>query len=239
MRAIRKRGHGGFQLNQSHASPPATPAQATSRWSSFGHQAAVLETLSDEQYQLCCYSELRPDLAGLGYHIEHVENKRQNPARTFDYANLAASALNSRDDLGAFAAQGQEVFGGHAKGKSAGVDLARFVSCHQADCQRHFFYLSDGRVVPARRLSARERDRAEYTIDLLNLNSPYLITRRRRWWQELDMLFEDHAAKGWSFADLASIDLVPRNGRLSQFFSLTRQFFGPIAEQVLQLHAIT
>jgi len=58
----------------------------------------VLQALLDEQYQLCCYSELRADQEGLGYHIEHLENKSQAPARTFDYSNLAASALRG-DDL--------------------------------------------------------------------------------------------------------------------------------------------
>ncbi len=33
---------------------------------------------------------------------------------------------------------------------------------------------------------------------------------------------------------LASIDLVPRGKQLSPFFSLTRNFFGEIAEEVLK-----
>ncbi|WP_031597388.1 retron system putative HNH endonuclease [Ferrovum myxofaciens] len=237
MRAITKQGNGGYHLNQSHANPPTTPQQATSRWSSFSHKAAVQQSILNEQYQLCCYSEMRSDEEGLGYHIEHVENKSQNPARTFDYRNLAASALDSSNDLAAFKAQGHEVFGGHAPGKRDSVDLARFVSCHQLDCRRYFAYLSDGRVVPAGNLNAQEQDRAQYTIDLLNLNSPYLITRRRQWWDELDQLFQEHQTKGWSLPDLASIDLLPRNERLSRFFSLTRQFFGQLAEHTLQQHA--
>lgn len=237
MRAITKQGNGGYHLNHSHTNPPTTPQQATSRWSSFAHKAAVQQSLLDEQYQLCCYSELRADEEGMGYHIEHVENKSQNPPRTFDYSNLAASALDSTNDLSAFKAQGHEVFGGHAQGKRDAVNLTRFVSCHQSDCRRFFAYLSDGRVVPTSTLSNQDRDRAQYTIDLLNLNSPYLITRRKKWWDELDQLFQEHQAKGWSLADLASIDLVPVNHKLSRFFSLTRQFFGQIAEQALQQHA--
>lgn len=237
MRAITKQGTGGHHLSQSHANPPVTHAQAISRWGSFAHKAHVQQCLLDEQYHLCCYSELRADEEGLGYHIEHVENKSQNPARTFDYTNLAASALNSANDLKAFKAQGHEVFGGHAAGKQQAVDMTRFVSCHQSDCRRFFAYLSDGRITPALGLSAQDFDRADYTITLLNLNSPYLITRRRQWWDELDQLFQEHQTKGWSLPDLASIDLVPRNQRLSRFFSLTRQFFGQLAEQALQQHA--
>lgn len=237
MRSITKHGNGGHHLSQSHCCPPQTPLQAASRWGSFGHKATVQQSLLDEQYQLCCYSELRADEEGLGHHIEHVENKSQNPPRTFDYANLAASALDSASDLSAFKAQGQEVFGGHAQGKQGPVDLTRLVTCHQADCRRYLAYLSDGRVVPAQSLNLQEQDRAKYTIDTLNLNSPYLITRRRQWWSELDELFQEHATKNWSLPDLAGVDLVPVNQQLSRFFSLTCQFFGQVAEQVLQQHA--
>lgn len=237
MRTITKERSGGYQLSQAHANPPQTPQQATSRWHNFRHKEPLLAVLLEEQYHLCCYSELRADQEGLGYHIEHVENKSQNPLRTFDYANLAASALDSLGDLSAFAAQGQEVFGGHAVGKRQAVDHKRFISCHQPDCQRFFAYLSDGRVVPKLGLTALERDRAQYTIDTLNLNSPFLVTRRRQWWDELDLLYQQHLRDDWSLPDLAAIDLLPTAGKLSRFFSLTRQFFGPIGEQVLHQQA--
>lgn len=242
MRHIRKQGVGGYHLNQSHANPPQTDQEATSRWSSFGHKRDVLGYLLTEQYQLCCYSELRADQEGLGYHVEHVENKSQHPQHTFDYCNLAASALRS-DDLGPFVAaqpvvqQPQAVFGGHAPGKQRAVDMQRFVSPHQADCIRFFAYLSDGRIVPADGLDAGDEDRADYTIDLLNLNSPYLITQRKNWWDELDKLFSEHIDDDQDLHCLAGIDLVPRHASLSPFFSLTRQFFGRIAEDVLQQDA--
>lgn len=236
MRAIQKQGSGGYHLQQAHANPPQTHAEATSRWSSFGHKITVMERLLDEQFHLCGYSELRADQEGLGYHIEHVENKSQNPSRTFDYTNLAACALRS-DDLGVFKARGDEVFGGHARGKAGTngpIDMVRFVSPHQPNCRRYFAYLSDGRVVPAVGLSPADEDRARYTIDTLNLNSPFLIIRRQQWWDELDELFQEHVANGWSLLELASVDLTPVGGKLSRFFSLTRQFFGAVAEQTLQ-----
>ncbi len=234
MRAVSKLGGGGYHLARAHANPPLTGAQATSRWSSFGHKDYVMANLLEEQFQLCCYSELRADQEGLGFHIEHVENKSQNPSRTFDYTNLAASALR-HDDLPAL--NRGEAFGGHAVGKQQACDMARLVSCHQPDCARYFAYLSDGRVVPSLALGAAEVDRAQYTIDLLNLNSPFLITRRRQWWAELDLLFQEHVNKGWSVSDLAAVDLAPTHGALSRFFSMTRQFFGAVAEQVIQTQA--
>lgn len=237
MRAISKQSGGGYHLNKAHATPPTTAEQATRGWGHFKHKEDILQSLLAEQYHLCCYSELRADELGLGYHIEHVENKSQNPARTFDYSNLAASALHS-SDLQTFKAQQDEVFGGHAPGKQGDVDRSRFVSCHQADCSRYFAYLSDGRVVPMIHLTPAEQACARYTIELLNLNSGYLVTLRQQWWDELDHLFETHQKQGWSLADLASVDLLPVNQRLSRFFSLTRQFFGQIAEDVLQQHAL-
>ncbi len=107
----------------------------------------------------------------------------------------------------------------------------------QPDAARFFAYLSNGLVEPARALDVADQERAEYTIDLLNLNSPFLVSLRRDWWDELDALFFEHQAKGWSLMDLAAVDLLPQGARLSRFFSLTRQFFGPVGERVLQQRA--
>lgn len=233
MRTIQKQGRGDFSLQQAHAHPPHTPEQAQTRWRSFKDKHALQDRLLAEQYALCCYTELRADQEQLGYHIEHVENKAQNPGRTFDYSNLAASALQSQD----LARLKHEAFGGHAPGKQSGVSMQAFVSPHQSDCARFFHYLSDGRVVPAMDLNETDTARARYTIELLNLNSPFLITRRRQWWRELEACFEEHWTQDWDLACLAAIDLVPSQGQLSRFFSLTRGFYGPLGEQVLHQQA--
>ncbi|MEY4211519.1 MAG: hypothetical protein RLZ92_1900 [Pseudomonadota bacterium] len=233
MRAITPSTGSLFHLSNAHANPPATDAQATSRWSSFGHKSVVLESLLSDQYGLCCYSELRADLEGLGYHIEHIQPKSMYPGFTFHYSNLAASALTS-DDLNHPDIIQEQAFGGHAR--QSQYD-AKFISCHDADCARYFAYLSDGRIIPSIGLNQTDTERAEYTIKLLNLDCPYLRNRRRRWFDELDQLFTEHQAKNWNLSDLASIDLIPTNHKLSSFFSLIRQFFGPIAENVLQQQA--
>lgn len=242
MRPVTKQGTGGFHLDQSHNRPPQNAEQADSRWSHFAHKPDVMARLLHEQYHLCCYSEFRADQEGLGYHIEHVENKSQNPARTFDYGNLAASALDSSNGIRQLKKETpsdpEEVFGGHASGKQATCNQALFVSCHQPDCARYFAYLpSDGRVVPSEKLNDHDKAKADYTIRLLNLNSPFLVTRRRQWAEELKSLFEDHAAQGWSLPHLAQVALLPTNDKLDRFFSLTRQFYGSLAEQTLTLHA--
>ncbi|WP_370557635.1 retron system putative HNH endonuclease [Edwardsiella tarda] len=215
--------------------PPQTDTQATSRWSSFGYKALVQSRLLNQQYHLCCYSEVRADLLRLEYHIEHIENKSQVPQRTFDETNLAASALSS-DKLPLLVKD--DVFGGHALGKQKQVDMAQFVHCYQVDCARYFAYLSDGRVVPSAHLNPSESARAQYSIDLLNLNSAYLVDLREQLWLELEQLEEQHRANGWDIHYLLLFDLVPtEHNQLSPFFSLTRQFFGQAADELLRSEA--
>lgn len=242
MKHIDKQGAGSHKLQKAHANPPNSPEQATTDWHRFRRHKAVLlnDHLLPEQYGLCGYSEVDAEMLRLGFHIEHVENKSQNPARTFDYYNLIASAFSSEEGLPLAKAQNWELFGGHASGKQGHptpVDMTRLVSPLLPDCARFFAYLSNGTVEPQLNLNTQDSARARYTIDILNLNSPFLVSRRQEWWEELDALYEDHLPRGWSIDDLASVVLLPRNQRLGQFFTLTRQFFGPVAERLLMLQA--
>lgn len=237
MRHVKKREHYGHFLQQANANPPQTPQEATSRWGRFGHKSEVLDFLLDEQYALCCYSETRADELNIDYHIEHIENKRLNPTRTFDASNLAASAISEKNaKLLSSTSSGEtkNLFGGHAPGKQKSVDMADFVSPHQEDCSRFFTYLSDGRIVPAHKLDEHEKKRAAYTIDLLNLNSPYLIVQRRKWWDELDELLEDHTDERADISFLVRISLVPCQGRLYPFFSITRSYFRKLSDDILR-----
>lgn len=236
MRHVIKTRRGTDALLTANENPPQDSDQSTRRWRNFRRDKADLMTLLlNEQYHLCCYSEIRADLRGLGYHIEHVENKSQQPGRTFDYQNLAASALDSENGLHQF---GINAFGGHSRGKQEAVDMAKFIHCHLPDCSRYFAYLSDGRIVPADELNAQEMESAEYTIDLLNLNSGFLQTERRNHWEELEQFFDEHIEKVWDLHQLLQLELVPSSDhKLHEFFSITRQFFQQEAEQVLHIHA--
>lgn len=234
MRAISKNlAHLGYRPLAGRA-PPVSPEAAETAWRKFGGKPSVLHALLQEQFYLCCYSEIRADQAELGYHIEHVENKSQNPSRTFDPGNLAASAIHS-DELPQFKPEGgpEITFGGHAPGKRLACDMQRFVSCHQPDCASYFVFLSDGRMLPRAAPGSVEYERAQYTLDVLNLNSAYLVNRRRRWWQELQaaLAHADEDLAQWTV--LAKQHLLPEQGKLYSFFSLTRQFFGEVGERVL------
>lgn len=222
---------------------PTTSDEATRTWDKFGSKTSVLNALLAEQYHLCCYSEVRADEEELGYHIEHVENKSQNPARTFDPNNLAASAIHSDFGFARLKLQpdglNKNLFGGHASRKAQDVDMTQFIHPHQANSSTFFQYLSDGRIIahPDLGRSTPAHDHAEYTITQLNLNSPYLMTLRKNWWKELNAQADVSKLGPESLSQLAQTDLLPTNGKLSRFFSLTRQFYGPLAEQVLTLHA--
>ncbi len=229
MRPIKKQGERICYLSKANERPPTTASDAKRRWSSFRHKREIKDLLLCEQFRLCAYSEIRSDREGMDYHIEHVRPKSQFPADTFLYANLVVSALS---DVGLQALRTEEVFGGHAKGSD--YDGQLFLSCLNPDCSRFFAYFSDGRVEPANGLDPAEQDKARYPRDLLNLNSPFLVNRRRRWWDELNSLLQQHLDDDQSVYHLAAVDLLPTNGRLSQFFSITRQFFGPVAQQVLK-----
>lgn len=253
MRHVLPTGAGPVPLSLAHQTQPATSDEATRRWHGFApNKPAVIDHLWQDQYMLCCYSELRADLYGLGYHIEHIENKSQNPQRTFDWSNLAASALSSKVGLPKLASHRAaspdkvEVnFGGHASEKQKQVDMVQFVSIRDPQCASYFAYLSNGEMGPNLNRSPTDQARADYTIRLLNLNSPYLVTLRRNLWDELDTLLEQHLVNGWSLEHLCQGEITP-HGRhtaphyfpvLNSFFSLTRQFFGPMAEQTLRQHA--
>lgn len=218
-------------LSNAHAAPPTNAAEATTRWRQFKpHKKKMLNHLVTEQYQLCCYSELRADESDLGYHIEHVINKGMVPGRTFDYSNLAASAVHSEQISSV--PKGQ-VFGGHSQGKIKPFDETMFISCHDPDCARFFAYLSDGRVVPREDLNEADQARAQYTIELLNLDSPFLRVLRRNWWDALDEDYTIYIGENLEVAPLVEQDLLPHNGKLKSFFTLTRHFYGQLAEDTL------
>ena len=252
MRHVSPTGAGPVVLSRAHLKPPATPVEATSRWNSFtSHKQTVLDRLLEDQYMLCCYSELRSDLHGLGYHIEHIENKNQYPQNTFDWPNLAASALSSEQGLAQMASYRKTLvetevnFGGHAHRKQEAIDFTQFVSIRDPQCATYFSYLSNGEIAPNLNRELTDQAKAKYTIEVLNLNSPFLVPLRRNLWDDLDELLLLHQKNGWSIDYLCLGELVP-HGRitdphyipvLNPFFSLTRQFFGQVAEQVLHQHA--
>lgn len=235
MRFITKLPPTSVGLENAHKSPPADSETARKRWAKFKkHKKHLLRDLMVEQYGLCCYSEARADILGLGFHIEHIVNKSMDPGRTFDYSNLAASAIHSEKIPSLLR---EQLFGGHSIGKTAEFDESLFISCADRKCQQLFAYLSNGRIVPREGLSQTNHNKADYTINLLNLNSTYLLVERKNRWDELDYELGIYIEKNIHIDELARIELVPTDGKAKAFFSLTRQFLGSAGEKALKNHA--
>lgn len=103
--------------------PPLSSAEASARWDDFKEKTLLQSALLEDQYHLCCYSEINATDSGWGYHIEHIENKSQNPTRTFELSNLGASALSDQD-LNNLKPIKKNAFGGHS------IKKPKMLTCH-------------------------------------------------------------------------------------------------------------
>jgi uncharacterized protein (TIGR02646 family) len=215
------------ELDARHAKPPKTGGEACSAWKNFRHKKAVTSFLTHHQLGLCAYSEIRPDKTTLGVHIEHVKPKSKYPSLTFDVKNLTMNAISS-EVLTSIDAD--NVFGGHRK---LGEYDDQFVSCLDPSCQAFFSYISNGYVEASLSLSDDDRSRAEDTIRLLNLNCQYLVSKRKNWIEELREIIDEHIQKGYALEVLASVDLWPVSGLLSEFYSATLQQYMAIGLEVV------
>lgn len=226
--------------------PPQNSEEATRRWSNLTKDG-LYKQLFIEQFGLCAYTELNiqdfksEQNSVKGAHIEHMEPKSSFPQKTFDYFNLVLSALDS-EDLSKF--QKQDRFGGHFKLNE--FDPSLFLSPLLSDIKRFFSYSSeDGEIFPNTELDENEQIKAEYTIDLLNLNASYLKNHRKNWLQELqteiDKLIDDNATE--ALTDMAECELCPYDrgyspihqttSQLRKFHSASVQLFGNLGQRVL------
>jgi uncharacterized protein (TIGR02646 family) len=228
MRSVAK-GNGHYQLNQRNAAPPAISDEATAAWGNFRHKARTRDLCFAEQFGLCAYSEIRLDDNDLGMHLDHVEPKSVNPSRTFDHGNLLLSAI---DDAKKRKLIRQDVFGGHYR--QSRFSSIEFINPLWPDCRRYFHYASDGKIEPALGLSFSYASKARYTIEVLNLNAPILVNRRRRWLEELEDVIDDLIDDRVHFGLFAEAELCDTNACLQQFHSAARQRFGAFGERVIQ-----
>lgn len=227
---------------------PTTGQESTRRWKNFNKKRMLSGQLLEQQYGLCCYTELNlTDFfleQGMGSHIEHEKPKSAFPRKTFQYSNLLLCALES-EDLQHFPKQLQ--FGGHFK--RSNFDSQLFISPHQANCRDYFVYSSDnGEINPNLSLSLDEQQKAQYTISLLNLNAPFLKAERQQWLQEIEKYLEPLIDNRdiQSIEIVAETELTPMNrydqktnracSQLRKFHSAVRAVFGPLGEKVIQQH---
>lgn len=249
MRTIKKLTH--YQNRQldreTTRDKPQSAQEATKRWQRF-NQSTLLKQLLSEQFGLCAYTELNiqdfsaENYSDKGAHIEHLAPKNKSPQRTFDYHNLVLSALDS-NDLTTF--KKNDRFGGHFKLQNYDADL--FISPLDPTCRDHFSYSTEnGEIFPNLLLDNLALKKAQYTINLLNLNTSYLKNSRKLLLQELEQeihkLLDSGSQQG--LEKLADCELCTtarehpllnshKIDQLRAFHSASRQLFGPLADKVI------
>ena len=123
--------------------------------------------LEHEQDQLSGYTELY--LVDLDRtHIDHFKKQELFKDLVFSWNNLVVDSVD--DNYG-------------ARYKDAHVhsvqDNERLINPVDEEAARFFYYESTGKMVPAEGLTDEERQQAQYTIDMFNLNEGSLMERRK------------------------------------------------------------
>jgi len=157
--------------NRSLQTTPQTRDEARSAWEKFQGKDELASHLKYLQKGLCAYCELRLD-SDLGYHIEHIEPKSKYPQQTFDYSNLILSCIASEQ----LTKNDPTLSCGHYK--RGHFDATLFISPTMNNATHYFSCNLFGEIEPALDLNANDTKRAQYTIELLNLNSLRLIRQR-------------------------------------------------------------
>jgi uncharacterized protein (TIGR02646 family) len=170
------------------------------------------QNLRQEQKGLCCYCELEVE-DGNG-HIEHMEPRSRNQARTYDYSNLAISCNG-----------GHTEHCGHYKDNRSGHtwDAGRFLPPHDPQTAGLFEYLLDGSV----QATAEDPAKASYLIKYLGLDCSRLTDRRREHARSLVDTLGDQPPQDlviWLRGEYLHAD---PNDRLKQFYSLSKQILEP------------
>ncbi|MCJ8273002.1 MAG: hypothetical protein MJK04_26840, partial [Psychrosphaera sp.] len=134
-------------------------------------------------------------------------------------------------------------------------DETRFISPQSPNCQDYFSYLAhDGSIVPKHGLKPDEKDKAHYTIDLLNLNASFLKAERARHLteiiNEIDKLMDDdidYEGTVEAIRDLAQCELTLTDRQhpdieqsalpqLRAFHTATLSRFGTIGVEIIKQH---
>jgi uncharacterized protein (TIGR02646 family) len=137
-------------------------------------QALKKYILTCEQNMLCIYCESKISISKESSHFEHIRPKAKNmyPELTFDYKNLAISCngtcSNQEND-------NKKYNCGHVK--EGQYDEEKFLHPFEVtDIAEYFKYdFDDFKIYP----TDKNKEKAKYMIDTLNLNSSTLVVTRR------------------------------------------------------------
>ena len=200
----------------------------------------VVETLTNLQRGLCGYCEIR--LTEVDRQVEHVvpqSHPRRGTLLALAVENLMACCKGGtayRDDPDRYwKPVKQNRSCGEAKGDRADSEfmdpraLPEFPSLIRV--------LDDGQVEADPEACGSEGMSATsvtLTIELLNLNARRLRVARAKRWRALNDEWGERLADTEEMQRAARIEVLPVDGRLPEFFTTSRSYFGPAAERVLQ-----
>ena len=77
-------------------------------------------------------------------------------------------------------------------------------------------------------------DSVEKTIRILDLNVQRLRTARKDYWDNLSSKMPAYRGNPNAMEEWARSRLLPKNGALSKFFTVSRSYFGPLGEAILE-----
>ena len=194
----------------------ARAQQAGWNWDQFGKldhdgHVEVLQLALHDQKKECAYTGLwLGEGTKLKVHIDHFQKKGIYQDQEFAWENLFAAAKDRKDGADY---KDNQISGPREK---ADATYSTFWSPLQANLEKAFWYRQDGTIQPDPGLSEEDRVKAQNTIEMFNLNSPDLKSKRygiilkTRGVHDLsdDMVRECLATQGFSF--LVNFELAHR-----------------------------
>ena len=213
-------------LQRRRHNPPQTDTDAKKAWRRFNKQA-IRKACYKQQFGLCAYTELSLDDELLGCHLEHIAPRSRYPERTFESTNII---LSSMDDCYSGQLETHEQFGGHFKSALYGDDW--FIGPFDARCELFFRYCpKTGLVLANHKIDTNDQANTTRTIEVLNLNCDYLITKRQEHLKTLTEAINSLVAgeslsfsmKRVNFESLRKMSLEKVGKSLPVFYSAKKQ----------------
>jgi uncharacterized protein (TIGR02646 family) len=193
------------------------PANPQVSWDNFKGKNELKENLTAIQNGLCAYCEIRLDTS-IGNHLEHIDSKSLNPHKTFEYKNIVCScikdSLSDNEDTNPISC-------GHAK-KSKSIDIKPT----DVECEKYFSFDLFGRVIPNEKLTTLEQQKAQNTIDILNLNCKRLKRQRETILEEGYEIIKELWSDAEALNHFLDLELNTVNNKYFSFINLRREHFG-------------
>lgn len=193
------------------------PANPQASWQSFDGKQELKENLSVIQNGLCAYCEIRLDTS-IENHLEHIDSKSLNPHKTFEYSNIVCSCI--KDSL-LDNEDANPISCGHAKRRRS-IDIKPT----DIECEKYFSFDLFGRVVPNEILTIEEKQKAQNTINILNLNCKRLKRQRETVIDEGYKIINEFLSDTDALNNFLDLELNTVNNKYFSFINLRREHFG-------------